>query len=309
MKRIVLTGATGFIGRQCLSLLAARDNEVHAVSIDVPQQNPTGIHWHQVDLLEAEQAKNLMATIRPSHLLHFAWYTIPGLYWTSLENIRWVQASLDLLQAFASNGGERVVIAGTCAEYDWNYGFCSERITPLAPATLYGTCKHALQTMLRAFAGQTNLSTAWGRIFFLYGPHEHPDRLVPSVIRSLLRGEPAFCSHGHQIRDLLHVEDVADAFVALLESNVTGPVNIASGQPVSIRDVIYMIAAEFNREDLIQLGALPTPHNDPPLLVADVRRLRHEVGWAPRYDLETGLKQTIEWWDQQPRSPGPIMQR
>ena len=296
MKRVLITGATGFIGLHCLPLLVARGYEVHAVSSRRTTANESNIHWHQTDLLDSPQVAALMVEVQPNYLLHFAWYAIPGKYWTSPENLRWVQASVGLLQEFAGHGGKRVVMAGTCAEYDWRYGYCSEVVTPLAPATLYGTCKHSLQLMLAAFSKQTGLSAAWGRIFFLFGPHEHPDRLVAYVIRSLLRGEPARCSHGRQIRDFLYVQDVADAFVALLESGVSGPVNIASGRPMALRELVYEIAAKFNRDDLIQLGAVSTSPDDPPLLVAHVQRLYDEVGWTPKYDLDTGLEQTLEWW-------------
>jgi nucleoside-diphosphate-sugar epimerase len=296
MKRVLITGATGFIGQHCPPLLVARGYEVHAVSSRKIIANESNIHWHQIDLLNFPQMAALIAEVQPSHLLHVAWYTVPGKYWTSTENLRWVQASIGLLQEFVRHGGQRVVMAGTCAEYDWRYGYCSEAVTPLAPTTLYGICKHSLQLMLAAFSRQAGLSTAWGRIFFLFGPHEHPDRLVAYVIRSLLRGEPARCSHGRQIRDFLHVQDVANAFVALLESGVSRPVNIASGQPVALRELIYEIAAKFNRDDLIQLGAVSTPPDEPPLLVADVRCLHDELGWTPKYDLDTGLEQTIDWW-------------
>lgn len=297
MKRVLLTGATGFIGRHCLPKLVARGYEVHAVSSrSIPEEKGASIHWYQTDLLDFTQVAALMDKVQPSHLLHFAWYTVPGKYWTSAENLRWVQASVSLLQEFAQHGGQRVVMAGSCAEYNWRYGYCSEASTPLAPTTLYGICKYSLQLMLAAFSKQTRLSAAWGRIFFLFGPYEHPDRLVAYVIRSLLRGELARCSHGNQIRDFLYVEDVADAFVALLDSAVSGPINIASGKPVALRDLIYKIAAKFKREDLIQLGAIPTPPDEPSLLVADVRRLQDEMDWTPKYDLDTALEQTIEWW-------------
>ena len=230
------------------------------------------------------------------HLLHFAWFTTPGEYWAARENLDWVRASLDLLQAFEERGGKRVVMAGTCAEYDWRYGYCSEQITPLAPATLYGMCKHSLQIVLDSFARQTGLSAAWGRIFFLYGPHEHPSRLISSVIISLLKGQPARCSHGNQIRDFLYVEDVADAFAALLESNITGSVNVASGCPVVLKDVIYKVGEKLGRKDLIQLGVLPVSSHEPYLLVADIGRLTSEVGWLPKCNLDGGLDKTIAWW-------------
>jgi nucleoside-diphosphate-sugar epimerase len=200
------------------------------------------------------------------------------------------------ISSVATQGGRRIVAAGTCAEYDWRYGYCAERVTPLAPATLYGTCKHALQRILEAYAAQANLSAAWGRLFFLYGPHEHESRLVASVIRAMLRAEPARSSHGRQVRDFLHTLDAADAFAALLDSDVTGALNIASGQPVSLREVIAEVAAQLSAERLVALGALPAPPNEPPLLVADVRRLTEEVGWRPRYALRAGLAATIAWW-------------
>lgn len=297
MKRILLTGATGFIGRHCLPLLSARGYEVHAVSTRGSLDSSSDIHWHKVDLLNSLQLQDLVADVMPSHLLHFAWYAMPGKYWTSLENIHWVQSSLELLQAFVANGGERAVMAGTCAEYDWRYGYCSEKVTPLAPTTLYGACKHSLQIMLDSLSKETGLSTAWGRIFFLYGPYEHQDRLTSSVIRSLLMGEKARCSHGNQIRDFLYVKDVADAFVTLLDSGVEGPVNIGSGRPVVLKNIIQKISDKIIKRDNTEFGAVPVSSDDPPLLVADVRRLIKEVDWIPKYSLDQGLDETISWWE------------
>jgi nucleoside-diphosphate-sugar epimerase len=256
------------------------------------------ITWHRADLLEPAQIADLITRVRPTHLLHLAWsYIVPGKLATAAENFYWVQASLELLRRFGEHGGHRVVMAGSGYEYDWRHGYCSETLTPTVPSTYYGACKLALGSLLAACAAQTGLSSAWARIFFLYGPREHPQRLVSSVIRSLLLGEPARCSHGRQVRDYLHVEDVAAALVALLDSEVTGCVNVASGRPISLREIVSRIAAKLDKEHLVEFGAVPSRPNDVALVVADVTRLLDEVSWQPAYDLERGLDATIAWWD------------
>lgn len=296
MKKVLITGASGFIGRNCLNLLVESGYEVNAVAPDPIEGVGSGIKWHRVDLLNGNEAEKLTGDIEATHLLHFAWYAEPKKYWNSDENFKWVEASKRLLKGFYSNGGRRVVMAGTCAEYDWKYGHCSENTTPLLPATIYGKCKHSLQTTLANFSDETGLSSGWGRIFFLYGPNEHPARLVSSVIISLLQGKPAFCSYGDQVRDFLHVEDAASAFVALLESDVCGAVNIASGRPITLKEVICKIGEKLKQPELIRLGDIPSSKDEPPLLVGDVKRLKEEVGWNPKYDIDSGLDQTIKWW-------------
>ena len=296
MKKVLVTGANGFIGRQCLPLLLEKGYEVHGVGPFRLEDCSLDIHWHFTDLLDSNQTSELFREVKPTHLIHFAWCSDLGKNWSSLENFRWMQKSFSLLEAFVSQGGKRAAIAGTCAEYDWNYGCCSEKTTPLEPATVYGVCKHSLQLMMRAFAEQTGLSLAWARIFFIYGPHENPRRLVSSVISSLLKSEPALCSHGEQVRDYLHVQDVAGAFTSILESDIQGPINIGSGSPVKLSDIVLKIADRLHLEKLVRLGALPSPENDPPLVLANVKRLRNELGWKPKFDLDQGLEHTIEWW-------------
>jgi nucleoside-diphosphate-sugar epimerase len=302
LTRVLVTGATGFVGRHTLAALAKRGFEVHAVARSVGYDEAQVV-WHEADLLEAGPAEALLRAVKPSHLVHFAWFAKPGEFWSSAQNERWLDASTRMLHAFAESGGARAVIAGTCAEYSWSSGVCVEGKTPLVPATLYGRSKDALRRRAEEIAGASGIEVAWGRIFFLYGPHEHSQRLVPSVTRSLLRGEQAACTEGEQIRDFMHVEDVGEAFAALLDSDVRGAVNIASGSGTRVRDLVELIGRIIGRPDLLRFGAIAASPDDPPVLVADVTRLRMEAGWTPRLSLEQGVARTVEWWQRQSAVP------
>ena len=199
MKRVLLTGGSGFIGKQCLSLLVAKGYEVHALARKLPAWTaaPTGaseVFWHELDLLYPGGPTEAIKRIAPEYLLHLAWYAVPGKFWDAPENREWVRASLELFDAFRARGGERLVAAGSCAEYASRAGECSEDRTPLAPTALYGCSKHELQQKLDAWSKQVGVSAAWGRIFHLYGPHEDPSRLVAYAIRSLLRSPGSILS-------------------------------------------------------------------------------------------------------------------
>lgn len=271
-------------------------HEVHAVGLPSADDVSLNCAFHRADLINGNGIGDVIHQIKPSHLLHLSWCTQPGKYWTSPENLAWVRASLSLFEQFVEAGGSRVVAAGSCAEYDWQYGFCSELLTPLRPDTLYGQCKNSLNSILQTYARQSGISAGWGRLFFPYGPNERPERLVPSVIGSILRGETARCTAGTQIRDFIFVEDAARAFVALLESDFSGAVNIGSGQPISVKDMATRLAEKLGRPDLVQFGAIENRTAEPPLLVADTRLLLAETSYSPRESLDSGLDKTIAWW-------------
>ena len=293
MSRVLLTGATGFIGRHALIALAEAGHQVHAVARRRGPDTP-GVIWHEVDLLSGCE---IVAEVQPEVLVHLAWYAEHGKFWSSVENVRWVEASLALLRKFADAGGRRAVMAGSCAEYEFSRELYPES-APLRPASLYGAAKHGLHVVACAFCRQADIELAWGRVFFLYGPFEAPGRFVPSLVLSLLRGDSAPMTEGTQRRDFLHVADAGAAFAALADSRVTGAVNVASGEAVALRDIALQIARRLGAEGLLQIGALPMREGEPPALLADVRRLRDEVGWSPRIELPDGLDAVIAWWSE-----------
>jgi nucleoside-diphosphate-sugar epimerase len=299
-RRILVTGATGFIGRYALLPLREMGFEVHVAGRNRPDD--AAITFHRANLFEPADIKSVIETARPSHLLHLAWDTEPGKFWNSPLNLDWGAASLVLVRAFAEGGGSRAVLAGTCAEYSWSKPEpLDEGHSVLAPGTLYGVAKDALRRVVEAFAATTSLSVAWGRIFFLYGPHEKPGRLVSDAILALAAKQPFVTTDGLQRRDFMHVEDVARGFAALAASDVRGAVNIASGHAVPVRVILETIAREVGGADLLRLGARPRPADDPPLVEAAVSRLTREVGFVPRHGLDEGLAQTARWWQDQGR--------
>lgn len=294
MSTILITGAGGFLGRHTIKPLLQKGYKVIAVGRN-PVQLEEDVEFVEVDLMDRPAIGRVLAEKKPENLLHLAWYLEPGKYAHSFLNKAWVESSLEILRQFSLNGGQRAVLAGTCFEYGFDDGPLDENDGPLKPNTYYGECKNELREKALALASSLNLSLAWGRIFYLYGPHEYESRLVASVITKLLKKEPAPCSEGYQTREFLHIQDVADAFCTLLESEITGPVNITTGKGHTIREIVTSIANITGVTELVDFGAFKTRPGDPQEVVGVPGKIQ-QLEWNPNFDLESGLRQTIDWW-------------
>lgn len=286
--KVLVTGARGYIGRHVLPLLVEGGHEVHAVS-SRECSGPSGVHWLRADLLQPGDVDMTLERVRPEVLIHLAWYARHGSFWSAKENFSWAAATATLLDAFRRVGGRRVLVSGTCAEYDWSYGYCVEDSTPTAPHTLYGKCKDSTCEFTQAYCQDKGLEYAWCRVFFPYGPGEPLGRLLPSVLNALRQGKPVRCSHGRQFRDFMHVEDVASALVHLaLCTRQSGVFNIASGEPVRLSTVIELCASHFENPAPIEYGAVPVPAGDPPMLVGSAEKLA-ATGWCSQITLQEGI--------------------
>ena len=303
MSRVLVTGGNGFIGRHVLPLLAANGVEVHAVcQAHTPTTADSRVRWHQADIFDRQQVKALVRHTQADQLIYLAWYTTPPRYWEASENTLWVEASVRLFQEFADAGGKRVLAIGTCAEYDWSGGYCIEDSTPLAPLSLYGQSKRALQAALAQIAASSGISAAWARLFFPYGPGEHPSKLVTHIATALLRGQRASCSTPEQKRDFIYVTDVASAIVAIFKSSFAGAINIGSGVPVTVREIAEKVANKIGRVDLLEFKAPDPSSKVSPLVVADVGKLRELIHWTPVCSLDEGIAKTIEYCRRQVNS-------
>ncbi len=285
-KRVLITGATGLIGRYAVAQLINAGFDVLAVS-----RSGCGASGISLDVHDSDALNVFMRREQPEYLLHLAWNVEPGFY-TSTDNLDWVVSSLNLLKIFTENGGKRAVFAGTCCEYDMSYGFLQEDVTPMKPDSLYGTAKLSLYQLASSWAAKMNLSFAWGRIFFLYGKNERRERIVPYIIDSLLEGKKPELKYPFILRDYTYAEDVARGIAALLMSDFNGAVNISSGQAVALCDIAKRAALLMN---------CPVPEyeevydeNMPPLVVGDCRRLNHAIGFTPSVSWEEGLSEVIE---------------
>ena len=301
--KLLLTGATGFIGSHLARLLVSEGCEVYALTRTgsdlrrISDISPS-LNIVPCNLFAADRLDEQLEHIRPEMCLHLAWYTEPGKYLKSQANWQLLAASLRLASKLADLGCRRFVGLGTCFEYDTDQGFLSES-SVTGPRNLYAASKLSLFLVLEQLANITGMELAWLRLFYLHGPFEDERRLVPSVSLALLRQQVAKVTPGEQIRDFLHVKDVAAAIWAVAQSSLTGPVNIASGQPVSIKQIVEHIGAILNRPELIAVGAIPYGVSDPMFVCANNQRLKENTDWTPGYSLEEGLQHTVAWWQRQ----------
>ena len=292
---VMVTGASGFVGKATLSALKVVGADFVAVSRTRPAVDGA-FSWRATNLLDSSATRRLLDDVRPDAILHLAWTVEHGKFWSAAENLDWIASSLGLARAAADCGVRRFVGTGTCYEYAWpDNASCSEHTTPVVPSLLYGISKDATRRVLESFCVIHGMEFAWARLFFMYGQGEGSARLVPSIAQSLAAGHAARCSSGLAIRDFMNVRDAGAALAALTMSNVTGAVNVASGQGIAISEVARILGRLAGRPELVHLGALPDRLDEPPRIVANVERLCHEVGFNSCRSLEEGLGEALNF--------------
>lgn len=296
--KIFITGGSGFIGSyviksllessQRIKIFAASQNSNSAIT----HKNLT---WIKLDLHDYEATYSAFKETAPDVLIHLAWYAEHGKFWTSLENLKWISTTINLLRNFHEFGGKKVFISGTCAEYDFSPDPCLEDVTPIRPQSIYGKCKDLTHQIANDLCSTWDIELVWGRIFIPYGPGEPLTRLIPSTLISLRDGLPINSSHGNQVRDFIHISDVALAITHLSINNIqSGTYNICSGHGITIRSIIDKCSEIIPNAITINYGALKISDSEIPFLVGSSSKLLN-TNWEPKVSLNFGLENYINY--------------
>lgn len=299
MKSVLVTGASGFIGKAVAHALSMHGFDVHVCS-SKPWQS-SAFNTHVTDLLQPDAVYELFASVKPQYLVQLAWCTGHGSYWKDTANLDWLAANTHIARAFANNGGEYALFSGTSAEYNWTGKEPLDERSALSPASLYGAAKLASFISLESYFGQVGVGFGWARLFNPFGEHEDPRRLIPKICRRLIHGEEIYFDAGLEQRDFLHIDDLAEAFYCLLAARVQGAVNVGSGYAMSIRNVVEEVAVAAGRKELIHFSEEGKEKGDS-VIVANINKLKIETGWKPARTFDKRILQTYAWWEKQEKN-------
>ena len=270
-KKFLLTGATGFVGRQVLLNLLNKKIEVRAIvrkgkenffkdinlkveTVATDDLFKENVNWW------TEQCSDI------DTIIHIAWYTEPGKYLQSPDNIDCLIGSLNLAKGAMNAGVKRFIGIGTCFEYDLSKGKLSID-TSLKPTSSYASAKAALFLLLSKWLPEQSIKFSWCRLFYLYGEGENEKRFVPYLHKQLSKRQQAELTSGEQIRDFLDVSDAGRMISEVAFGNQLGPINICSGNPITIRQLAERVADLYNSRDLLRFGVQKKNFTDPPCIL------------------------------------------
>ena len=268
---VLLTGATGFVGRQVYRSLVKRGIKVRAVVREGKAEEVEPSEYLESiiqtkDLFLENEVWWAKACDGVDIVIHVAWYVEPGKYLDSPSNLDCLMGTVALAKGAVKANVSRFVGVGTCFEYDLKDGYLSID-TPLNPLTPYAAAKASVFMSLSQYLPAQGLEFVWCRLFYLYGEGEDPRRLVPYLRSRLESGLPAELTSGKQIRDFLDVRDAGRMICEAAISQKLGPVNICSGVPITVKGLSEKIADEYGRRDLLKFGARYDNLVDPPCIV------------------------------------------
>ncbi len=289
--KLFITGATGFIGRAFCRVALERGHRVLALCRNADAALPPGIEMVIGTLAETPWA--LVEQFSPDAVLHLAWVATPGVYLTSPENEVWLEQSKTWFQSLRDIGVPHIAGTGTCIEYAASPEPLHEMTSRLGPAFPYSRAKAALFQWLNDGALGSQTTWSWFRVFYPYGPGEHPSRICSSLIAQLSVGKSLTLHTPHSVKDYIFVDDLALAMCLALEGKATVAINIGTGLGISIQDLATRLAELLHADTNLVQHANELASDPTPIVIADNQRL-HGIGWSQRTSLEAGLERLID---------------
>jgi nucleoside-diphosphate-sugar epimerase len=292
-QRILITGASGFIGSHLCLRLCQEGADVHAVYRSRRPADLGDQRWWQADLADLEEVKKIVGKVQPEVIFHLASHVkgAPGLEHVLPTFQSNLQSTVNLLTVAAEANCRRVVLTGSLAEPEVENG----EIFPSAP---YAAAKWASSGYARMFHALYKLPVLIARVFMVYGPAQMDfTKLIPYVTLSMLQGKTPKISSGERLVDWIYVSDVVDGFLALAQaSDVDGAtLDLGSGSLISIRGIVQQLAASIGGGVNAEFGALPDRPLEPTRL-AKAAETFARIGWKPQVSLQEGLKSTVDWY-------------
>ena len=297
--RFVVTGSTGFLGRNFVQTALASGHDIAVLlrpesNYDCLPANPQLSRFHCPDPLDFESPSNALLDWQPDCMFHFGWRGVASsdrnTAFQITENLPHAIRSVQLAHRL---GARQWISVGSQAEYGLHDRRMDEG-TPCSPTTIYGKSKLATGMATQALAETLGMASTWIRVFSVYGPGDDPNHLLPLVTRQLLSGEQPALTRCEQLWDFLHVDDATKAFVALAEHEASGVFNLASGRAQPLRDTVEAIRSRIGPCPEVDYGAIPYSENQVMHLEGDISQIQRSTNWSPSVDLEEGLATVVE---------------
>lgn len=306
MKRIILTGGTGFIGTNLARRLLREGHDLHLLVR--PNYKPwrieeikNDVHLHVVDLANAVALNSVVEQIRPDWIFHLAVY---GAYPFQSDVQQMVQTNIigtiNLFAACLRTDFAAFVNTGTSSEYGFK-DHAPPETEFLEPNSNYALTKASATLFCRYTAQSQRVHLPTLRLYSVYGPYEESTRLMPTLIRQGLKGELPALVNPDTAHDYVYVEDVVDAYLlaATKPNQEPGAVyNVGTGTQTSLRKVVEVARRVMGIAVEPKWGSMPNRNWDTSVWVADNRKIRETLGWQPRYSFEKGFPLTVEWFRQ-----------
>ncbi|MBP7461368.1 MAG: NAD(P)-dependent oxidoreductase [Candidatus Delongbacteria bacterium] len=307
-QSIIITGASGFIGRHIVKLFLEEGWEILAIDYGTPlddfSDHPRYRHLYGDWLNQGERVFHdliwIMENNHYPYALHLAWHTQHQDYWTSPLNRDWAGVTCRFIETFYHHGGRRWVGIGSCAEYDPTAPFpWSETHTRLKPESLYGESKLSVLRYLEELAVHQGIDYAWARVFFVYGPFDRGNRLIPYLMQSWSQNEIPRLNYPDLKRDYIFIEDLARQIFWITTHPVNGAVNTGTGKAVPLGEIGRILSQISNNVQKIEIGdtnSSPQSALQPNVIESDIHKLI-QSGYSPDLTkLESGLEKTWQWF-------------